>query len=59
MPLGEGKGFEWSLAFVPNGVYKSRTCRIAEENGVRYASHRKGYRASERAMRRFLEALNA
>ncbi len=51
----ESKGYEWAVAFEPNGIWKSRACRIGEETGIRYASHRKGYRASDRAMKPFLE----
>jgi hypothetical protein len=55
----ESKGFEWAVGFTPDGIYKSRACRIAEEAGVRYASHRKGYRASDRAMSRFVAQFEA
>ena len=55
----ESKGYEWAISFVPNGIWKSRACRIGEEAGVRYASHRKGYRASERAMKKFLAEFDA
>lgn len=50
------KGFEWQLNFKAWGSYKSISCRVAERSGVRYASHRKGYRASDRAMAKFLLA---
>jgi len=43
----------WSMSFAPNGIYKSLACRQAEYAGVRYASHRRGYVASDRAFQRF------
>lgn len=44
---------EWWFQFTPVGIYKSMACRNAENSGVRYASHRKGYRGSLKAMRAF------
>jgi hypothetical protein len=50
---------EWAMTFVADGIFRSRACGLAERSGVRYASHRKGYRASERAFSRFVaEAAN-
>jgi hypothetical protein len=44
----------WLFTFAPQDIYKSLWCRAGERAGVRYASHRTGYVASERAMWRFL-----
>lgn len=44
---------EWWMSFVPVGIYKGCACRRAEDAGVRYRSHRTGYRASDRAFRKF------
>ena len=49
---------EWCFSFEPTGIYKSLSCRWAEDCGVRYASHRRGYRASMSAMRRFAAHLD-
>lgn len=44
---------EWWFGFTPNGCFKSIAARYAEDAGVRYRSHRAGYRASRKAMTRF------
>ncbi len=50
---------EWAMTFPADGIFRSRACSMGERSGVRYASHRKGYRASERAFSRFVaEAAN-
>lgn len=43
----------WAMRCEPAGIYKSGACRIGEGAGVRYVSHRTGYRASRRAFARF------
>lgn len=43
----------WSMSFRSDGCYKSRECIIGELAGIRYASHRRGYHASNRAIRAF------
>ena len=53
------KGFQWSLSIHSPHGYKTGTHYRAEEAGVRYASHRKGYVASERAFRKFIELMAA
>lgn len=55
--LGEDKRTgrpRWSMRFDADGIYKSSACAIAEGVGVRYASHRRGYQASERAFAKFI-----
>ena len=52
---GQDKRTEWAIQFVSDGtVYKTAACRAGERSGIRYASHRKGYRASQAAFKRFL-----
>lgn len=58
--LGEDKRTgrpRWSMRFEADGVYKSSACCIAEHAGVRYASHRRGYQASERAFSKFIDRM--
>jgi hypothetical protein len=55
----ESKGFEWRMTFKSAGIFKSLECRLAERCGVRYASHRKGYVASQRALNKFIAELAA
>lgn len=57
--LGEDKQgrARWGLRFQADGIFRSRQCGIAEGAGVRYASHRRGYQASERAFGRFVAGL--
>lgn len=55
--LGEDKRTgrpRWSMKFESDDGYKSSACCIAEHCGVRYASHRRGYQASERAFGKFI-----
>lgn len=52
---GQGRS-RWHLGF-PREVWKSSETHIAESAGVRYASHRTGYVASERAFGRFLAGI--
>lgn len=55
--LGEDKRTgrpRWSMKFESHDGYKSSACVIAEHAGVRYASHRRGYQASERAFAKFI-----
>ncbi len=49
---------EWAFTFRPDGPYKSAACLTAERAGVRYVSHRRGYRASDAAMYRFAVAID-
>lgn len=44
---------KWSLSF-PRSTYKGSATVRAEQAGVRYVSHRRGYVASERAFDRFV-----
>ena len=44
---------KWSLGF-PRATYRGSATIRAEQAGVRYASHRTGYVASDRAFRRFV-----
>lgn len=59
--LGEDKAGRavWSIGFAPDGIYKSLWCRAGERAGVRYASHRRGYQASERAMSKLAADIEA
>lgn len=45
---------EWWMSFPSVGYYKNAACYRAEAAGVRYRSHRAGYRASDTAFRRFV-----
>jgi hypothetical protein len=49
---------EWAISFDPIGIYKSCHCRLGERCGIRYTSHRRGYRASLRAFRTFATAID-
>ena len=44
----------WWMSFQSDGIFRSMACGIAQGCGVRYASHRQGYRASERAFAKFI-----
>ncbi|UZK69587.1 hypothetical protein OKW76_00410 [Sphingomonas sp. S1-29] len=60
--LGEDKRTgrpRWSMRFQADGCFRSRECSIAEGCGVRYASHRAGYQASERAFAKFIARMVA
>lgn len=46
----------WSMRFKAAGCFKSLACILAEREGVRYVSHRRGYQASNLAFRRFCHA---
>jgi len=52
MPLRDKSGLKWSLGF-PRQTFKGSATVRAEQAGVRYVSHRRGYQASNRAFRRF------
>ena len=58
--LGEDKRTghpRWSMRFESQDGFKSSACCIAEHAGARYASHRRGYQASERAFSKFVDRM--